>query len=288
MLLKSLHSVKSSSVNTLLDLWAQRYAPNLSSLLLLQDSSNYESLIIANSLEGRALTVTKLTDNILDINSQMAWIQTKTLHNYIPNVLDLNEARRITQFATRVYKKLLQVYQQRSLSLAPNTAKSSNANWAFEMRSLLSLDQTTLAQISYNLEPILLVFQEQLLASKDWRALGFMTTQLKFTNKLILSYLTPIEILLLSSYLKVVEEQVAMPWQRVCTAAATHEPRSQALTVVEQMISVAEEIARSVHYRLVEIFPNYHSRSGWLADADVAHSSIRDLICFNPTFGCVF
>jgi hypothetical protein len=247
---------------------------------LLQDSLNYEFLISADSIEGRTLTVNKLTDNVLDINSQMAWIQTQSLHSYIPNVFDLNEARRITQFATRVYKKLLQVYQKRAPGLTPTTVKPSDTESCLEMRSLLWLNPTILTQIAYDLEPILLVFQEQLLASKDWRALGFMTTQLKFTNKLILSYLTPVETLLLGSYLKFVEEQVAMPWQRVCVAAATHELGSQALTVVEHMIPVAEEIAQNVHYRLVQLFPNYNSRSGWFADPEVAHSSIRDLNMF--------
>lgn len=36
----------------------------------------------------------------------------KRSYGYIPNIFDLNEARRITQFAFRVYRKLLEVYQQ--------------------------------------------------------------------------------------------------------------------------------------------------------------------------------
>lgn len=273
MLLKSLHTKTNDSADTLLDLWAKRYAPDSSSLSLIQDPLNYNSLIDANTAQGRSLTVTKLTDNVLDINSQMAWLQTKNLHNYIPNVLDLNEARRITQFATRVYRKLLQVYQKQSLSLDLYTPTLSE-------KSFVSLDKLTLTRISYELEPILLVFQEQLLASKDWRALGFMTTQLKFTNKLILGYLTPIEKILLGSYLKFVEEQVSMPWQRICAAAATHELGSTTLSLVEYIIPIAEEIAQTVHHRLVQFFPNYQSRSGWLTDPDVAHSSIRDLNMF--------
>ncbi|ARV60227.1 hypothetical protein BZZ01_17745 [Nostocales cyanobacterium HT-58-2] len=280
MLLKTVSTVENPSVENLLDLWAQRYTPELSSLFLLEDPLNYDSLIDANSAEGRALTVSKLTDNLLDINSQMAWVQTKTLHNYIPNILDLNEARRITQFATRVYKRLLQVYQKQSNSLALPKVRPSETASFFARHSLLSLGKPILTQLAYELEPILLVFQEQLLASKDWRALGFMTTQLKFTNKLILSYLTPVENVLLSPYLKFVEEQVCVPWQRVCAAAATYELGSLALTVVQQMIPAAEEIAQTVHRRLVQLFPNYYSRSGLLTDSDVAHSSIRDMNMF--------
>jgi hypothetical protein len=280
MLLKSISTGKHSSIESLLNLWAKRYTPDIFSLSLLEDPEAYYSLINANSAAGRALTVTKLTENVLDINSQMAWIQTKNLHEYIPNVLDLNEARRISQFATRVYKKILQVYQKQSRSVILPTVRPSDAAAFSTLHSNLSMRRATLARISYELEPILLVFQEQLLASKDWRALGFMTTQLKFTNKLILNYLTPIEKVLVGSYLKFVEEQVSIPWQRVCAAATKHQIDSPELTLVEQMMPFAEEVSQTVYHRLIQLFPHYYSLSGHLTDLNVAHSSLRDLTMF--------
>lgn len=258
-MLKTSTEVKNASVERLLNLWAKRYTTDIS--LLSGDSSFYNSMLATASPEGRALTVAKLKENILNVNCQMAWIQTKTLYAYIPNILDLNEARRITQFSLRVYRKLLEIYQQQSLSKA-------------------ELGIPAIEKLAYGLEPILLVFQEQHLVSKDWRALGFMTSQLNFSNNLILRKLTPEEKVLLTPYLRFVEEQVAMPWQRVCVAAAKYELDSPKLTLVEQMLPVAPEIANAVYRRLLELFPHHHSRRGALTDEAIAHSCIRDLVMF--------
>jgi hypothetical protein len=263
MMLKTSEVVKTPSVERLLNLWAQRYVPELS-LVSLNNSSSYGSLLEASSAQGRALTATKLKDSILNSNCQMALIQAKSLYSYIPNILDLNEARRITQFAFRVYKKLLQIYQQQSVT------DTSSTVWGIP----------AIADLAYALEPILMVFQEQHIASKDWRALGFMTTQLNFSNRLIEKKLAPDEKVLLAPYLKFVEEQVAMPWQRVCATAAKYELGSPELNLVEQMMPASCEIAKTVFDKLLEWVPDHRSRRGELKEANVTHSCLRDLNMF--------
>jgi hypothetical protein len=271
-MLKTSQSVRTPTVDRLLNLWAQRYTVDFSSLSL-ENGASPESLLKASSPEGRALTATKLKDNVLDINCNMAWIQTKTLYSYIPNILDLNEARRITQFAFRVYRKVLGVYQKQSINSASET-EASNGN------SLPIWGIPAIEELAYALEPILLVFQEQHIISKDWRALGFLTTQLNFSNSLILKKLTPSEKVLLASYLNFVEEQVAMPWQRVCNQSAKYEFNSPEFIIVEQILPDARDIAQNVYNRLVELLPNHRSRRGTLSHSGVTHSCLRDLNMF--------
>ncbi len=271
-------AVKTPSVERLLYLWAQRYKPDLSTLPMAGDASVYDSLLQTVSVEGRTLTATKLKDGLLDSNCQMAWIQAKSLYAYIPNILDLQEARRITQFAFRVYKKILEIYQQRSVSAAVDSQPANGIN--FQYNSLAAWGIPAIDQLAYALEPVLLVFQEQHVTSKDWRALGFMTSQLNFTNKLILRKLSPIERVLLKPYLKFVEEQVAIPWHRVCTAAAKYEMDSPEFVLVEQMLPLADEIGQCVYRRLTELLPDYRSQRGKLIDPEVTHSSTRDLNMF--------
>jgi Phycobilisome protein len=263
MMLKTSEVVKTPSVERLLNLWAKRYVPELS-LVSLNNSSSYGSLLQASSPQGRALTANKLKDSILNSNCQMALIQAKSIYSYIPNILDLNEARRITQFAFRVYKKLLQIY------LIQSGTDASSTVWGI----------LAIADLAYALEPILMVFQEQHIASKDWRALGFMTTQLNFTNRLIEKKLTPDEKVLFAPYLKFVEEQVAIPWQRVCATAAKYELGSPELNLVEQMMPASHEIAKTVFHKLLELVPNHRSRRGELKEANVTHSCLRDLNMF--------
>jgi hypothetical protein len=261
--------VNNPSVERLLNLWADRYQLDLSSLVVNNLLSDNLVQQVA-SPQGRASTAAKMKENILNVNCQMAWIQTKTLYAYIPNILDLNEARRITQFAFRVYRKLLEIYQAQSLT---ETATNCEA-------SLCALGMPPIRELAYALEPTLLMFQEQHMVSKDWRSLGFMTSQLNFCNKLILKKLQPIEQALLAPYLRFIEEQVAMPWQRVCVAAGKHEVGGAKLNLVEKMLPAAPEIAKAIYQRLMELLPNHRSRRGTLNDANVMHSCLRDLNMF--------
>jgi hypothetical protein len=142
----------------------------------------------------------------------------------------------------------------------------------------LSLEEVK--QLTTTLEPVLLQLQEQHLLAPDRRTLGFMSTQFHLTSKLVLDRLTLPEQLLLSPYFKFVEEQVCIPWQRVCTAAANHELDSPILAIVEQLLPASREIALKVYYRAVQLYPNHRSRRGGLSQAAVRTSSIRDIEMF--------
>lgn len=274
---------KSPSVERLLHLWEQRYKPDFSSLSL-ADPLSYGDLVAAASPKGRALTAAKLKDNLIDINCQMAGIQAQSLYAYVSNILDLKEARRITKFTFHVYKKLLDIYQQQSPTEVISTSRVTVLAGNTEENTLTLWGIPAVEELAAALEPDLLELQEQHVASKDWRTLGFITTQLNFGNKLIQGKLNPIEKALLSPYLKFVEEQVALPWQRVCAAAVKHELDSPAFELVEQLLPQAQDIAQVVYQRLVEMFPDHHSRRGGLTDPGVTHSCLRDLNMFQAYF----
>lgn len=280
--LKTTQLIKNTSVNHLINLWAKRYTPDLSSFSIVKakDPSVYTSLLEAASLEGRANTALKLHDCSVNNKCQLAGIKTNALYNYIPNVVDLKEARKITHFAYKVYRKLLEIYQQPALiATSPTEKLFALANNSQDL-SLSSLGIPSIEQLATALEPLLIKLQEQHIASKDWRTLGFITTQFNFSNKLMLDRLTDAEKALLTPYLKFIEEQVALPWQRVCAAAAKHQLNSPSLSLVTQMFPLSEEIAETVYRRLVALFPNHWSRRGKLGNPDIAHSCIRDLNMF--------
>lgn len=268
------------SVERLLKLWAQRYQPDLSPLISLADHSGAcASLASAASSKGRAITATKLKGFLLEIRSQMAGIQTNDLYIYIPEIVKLSKADQLSQDALLIYKKLIEIYQKRS----PTSASFSEMS-ASEI-DFLSCDLSTwelplIEDLATELEPLLLDFQEQHIASNDWRTTGFVTTLFNFSNQLIPSKLTVYEQVLMKPYFDFVEEQVALPWQRVCAAAASHHLSSPVFLLVEQMFPQAKEIAKTVYSRLVELLPDFRSRRGGLQDAGITHSCLRDLQMF--------
>lgn len=268
------------SVEHLLKIWAQRYKPDLSPLVALKDRTGVcASLSSAASSKGRAITAAKLGGFLLEIRSQIATIQTNDLYTYIPEIVKLSETKQLSQDVLLIYKKLIEIYQLRSpvsafLSEIPASAMDS-----------LGIDISTwelpaIEEMAAELEPLLLDFQEQHIALSDWRTMGFVTTLFNFSNQLIPSKLTIYEQVLMKPYFDFVEEQVALPWQRVCAAAASHRLTSPVFLLVEQMLPQAEEIAKAVYSRLVELLPELRSRRGELQDSGIKHSCLRDLQMF--------
>ncbi|KST62381.1 hypothetical protein [Mastigocoleus testarum] len=272
-MLKSVGDFKTLPVEHLLKLWQQRYTKDLSCLYS-EDFSTYSLVLRAALPEGRISTATNLKNQILNINSPMIWIQTKKLYGYIPSVLDINEARRIAEFGFRLYDKLLKIYQQQSFQ---DTFLSLNS----EMREASpNLNIPEIDFLVSELEPVLKIFKEQHFVCKNSHCLSFMSTQLHFTNRLILNHLNPAEKLLLEPYLTFVEEYVTIPWHRVCLAAAKYRLNSPEINIMKQMFPVTSLISESVYCQLLESLPNYQSHSGDLHQPDIRLSCERDLNMF--------
>ncbi len=255
-------SVKNGSVKRLLSLWAERYVPDTLSLggdLLTASQQLTEAALPA----GRAATVAK-AQYYLQLYCDRTGIATNALFSYIPNVVQLSEVQHLSQFVRQVYSKTLEIYQQQ---LPPSSAPGVTPVPAVE-------------QLARELAPVLLELSEQYKLIQEQRPLGFITTSFHFSSKLVLSQLTKPEQVLLSPYFKFVEEQVSIPWQRVCTTAARHHPDLPTITLVQQMLPLSQDIAETVYRRATELYPTHRSRRGGLGELGVMHSMIRDLIMF--------
>jgi hypothetical protein len=277
-----------SSVNCLVELWADRYFPNLPTLSSEEGRIAVSGLVEVASPEGRAKTVAKLK-RLIQINCECAGIKTNALFSYIPNVVNLTESRFIAKFVAEVYEKALEIYQQQSTSLAPVAATSrpfaktinfsTNVDVATEW-AMPALEMPAMEQLAKALEPVLLQLRQQHMSARDPRTIGFITTQFHFSTKLVLGKLTLPEQVLLSPYFKFIEEQVCIPLQRVCSAAASHKVDSPAFTVVRQLLPACRDIASTVYSKAAKLYPNHYSRRGGLNKPVVADSTIRDLEMF--------
>lgn len=265
------------TVDHLVHIWADRYLPDLSGLSIGNDPLIRSELRDASSPNGRSRTVAKLYKRLVEQNCRLAAVRTKDLYAHLSGTLDFGEARRLAHFATLIYLKLLEVYQE-----APSTITSSKEDlWkTFGHSSLSAWGIPKIDKLADTLEPVLLQFQEQHMISKDWRTLGFITTQINFSNALLLEQLTPVEQTLIYPYFKFVEEQVALPWQRICAAAVKYDLTSPTFLLVKRMLPIAAEIAVTVYDRLFHFFSNHYSRRGRLNNPAIKHSCLRDLEMF--------
>jgi len=290
-MLKTTQLVKKSSVERLVKLWAQRYMPDLSTLSSIERGLTPTDLIAASSREGRIQTVAEIR-RLVQIHCERAGMKTNALFSYVPNVVNLAEARRLAQFGSKAYSKAMDVYLQQSPSTASLTAMRltlthNNSGDVIDLSSQVfatwakqALELPAIEQLYTELEPSLLELQQQHLVSKDPRTIGFINTQFHFSAALILNKLTLAEQVLVSPYLKFIEEQACIPWRRVCSAAAQHEPSSPILAIVEQMLPLSHKIANKVYNQCIELFPHHQSRRGGLIDPGVTASTTRDLNMF--------
>ncbi len=283
-MLKSTKLVNKASVESLSQIWADRYVPDLSTLSLQNSQCAVSELVEAASPEGRVQTIAKLSRSV-EINCKCAGIQTSVLFSYIPNIVNLTESQGIARAAGQVYEKVLEVYQVQSpppaLQVANPQAETIDFSSNVQASSTkLGLSVSEVKQLATVLEPVLLQFQEQHLSSPDRRAVGFLSTQFHLSSKLVLNRLTLPEQVLVSPYFKFIEEQVCIPWQRVCAAAAKHELDSPYLALVQQLLPKSQDIAEAVYQRAVRFYSNHRSRRGGLSNREVKLSTVRDLQMF--------
>jgi len=263
-----------ASTNRLIKLWTVRYIPNLSSLV--QDKTRFPAadLVAAASPEGRTKTVATVR-RLLQISCEMASLETNSLYTYLPNIVHLSEVRRIARSINQVYEQTLVIYeQQQSPSQFLKFIDSS-----YELFSKLALPFFVLpavTQLAEELEPSLLQLQADHIGVQDPRMIGFLTTQFHFSTREILKHLTPYECVLLSPYFKFIEEQVCIPWHRVCTAAAKYLSSSPTFALVEHLLPQCHDIAEAVCNQAAQQL-SHSSRRGTLNNPEVASSTIRDL-----------
>ncbi|NJN60116.1 MAG: hypothetical protein HC879_22865 [Leptolyngbyaceae cyanobacterium SL_5_9] len=247
-------------------LWASRYTTDLSAFPADVAQNAIMQIVDASSSIGRRETVERLRRS-LQVSCERAGIQTNTLFSYVPNVVNLSDAQRIAISATQLYKQTMEFYEQHSLPLSSFVLMPSIGLQAIE-------------KLSVNLEPALHDLRVQHLTAKDPRTIGFLSTQFHFSTQFLLGQLTPVEQILLSPYFKFLEEQVCIPWKRICDAATEHSLESPCLELVRQMLPQSKDIAKAVFRGMVQLSPDHQSRRGGLNEPGVTASTIRDIQMF--------
>jgi hypothetical protein len=264
-----------ASMTRLHQCWASRYLPDLALLPSQRTHSFRQQLIAATSEVGRQRTVAQVRQE-LPLTCEWAVIKTTAVFSS-DNILSLTDTKSLAVTVAQAYEKVLEVYQDLQFP-------SDFADLIFRAHDktplLSALTVPFLEQLNNALAPILQRLRDRLLATPDAQAFGFTTTYFHFCSQRILDRLSLCDRILLKPYLQFVEEQVCIPWQRLCSAAARYKPDSPIFLLVEQSLAVSTDISESVYQRAVQLFPNYRSRQGNLNQPQLASSSIRDLNMF--------
>ncbi len=272
---KSSRRPQVETVSRLLNIWTQRYRPDFSDLGGSALSITVGEIDQSLSGSGRQTISAKLNHQAVMDACKLAAIRTKDLYAHSEE-WDPKEVINLANLTSPVYLRLIDLYQTHPprLAVSPKQLESlspENLGIAFQVNLMAWVD---------TLEPFLSEFRLRGMITDKWKTLGFMTTQVNFTNALLLQQLDPVEQTLIHPYFKFLEEQIVMPWQRLCAIAARYDLAAPEFGVVERMLPLATEISRVTHTHWVQAFPYYYGRRGRLEEPHVRHSSLRDFTMF--------
>jgi hypothetical protein len=262
----------------LVKLWATQYLPDWAGFLEQQGHIATGNLIGSSTDAGRAKTVETIR-RYLKLHCELAGVETHTLFSSSTNVINLSEVRRLAKCVEEVYLKLLEMHQQRLFSDVTFVLEYL-ANDEFHLAQSFEVQLPAIAQLATEIAPVMTQLRDQHMASKDPKAIGFITTQFHFTTKTLLKNLSPIEQLLINPYFQFAEEQVCVPWQQVCEAATKYPSDVMSVSIVKQFLPLSHTIARIVYQQSLRQFPDSQSRRGSLQNPQIQASVIRDLKMF--------
>ncbi|MEL7006876.1 MAG: hypothetical protein AAFN93_29770, partial [Bacteroidota bacterium] len=162
---------KVPTVDRLVNIWTSRYFPDLSTLSINHNSLVRSKLREDSSIEGRRRAAKKLPKQLIQRKCELAAVRTKALYAHNEPAV-LKEVAHLAQSASRIYLKLLEVYQES----APIVISSKGNLW--ETVGDTSLEVWGIPRVNKladTLETLLLELQKQHMVSGNWRSLGFIT-----------------------------------------------------------------------------------------------------------------
>ena len=244
----------SVSADSLAINWAKKYysaveAGKNQTLRIIQE--NPQSI---NVEENRAKIVDKLTD-ILKVASEIAWGRVEATfgqeikyQGIDPNLINPSE---IIADTGKFYHKAIEAYADREP--------------IFRLSVLAGKDMIEMRRKYSQTDPLVL---------------AFVALEFQYTNKILLGCLSESERMQFAPYLKILDDYLHIPYGEINLAAANLAPNSKALLAVQHLLQHTSQIANAVYDRASSHHQGYRSSSGYLTDAEVKTSGIRDIEIF--------
>lgn len=229
-------------------LWAQKYVKELQAQGSLIAAPNTQ---LAQKVKGS-----------LRFASSQAWAKTEKLlaaevarHRLDPDLID---PWQIAEDSRQLFEKAAESYQEQ---LTPERFSAEIAAPCGQLRARYT--------------------------RPDPRVLGFMSMQFHYTGQLLLQALSAEERSLFYPYLKVMDDHLYMPLQRLYEAAAAHagQTLSPPLAAMRELLPVTTQVAEFICGEVAQRYSDYRTESGLLTDVEVRISSIRDVEMFQIYLG---
>ncbi|MEM9807549.1 MAG: hypothetical protein AAF959_19975 [Cyanobacteria bacterium P01_D01_bin.56] len=277
--LKQVRSAGTDINHELLKIWIARYLPELGSISSHVRKHVEQRLRSSISDEAR-LTTSQTISHHLASDCLLATTDTKRLLSTTGAFAnDGWELQELSAKIEEIYRVLIDGYE-RSFIFSP----------VVDYIHVLELDEGKLEaaalviphfeSLMLTVGPLIRELKAIYFSSINRHLIGFMTTQIHLTRKHILGHLTPYDSTWLAPYLQVLDELICMPWQRICSVAASETDMTASVALVRKMMPRISSISAFTYQQAVRTFPHHISCQGRLQSLTVQNSSLRDLNMF--------
>ncbi|MEM7063554.1 MAG: hypothetical protein AAF572_10370 [Cyanobacteria bacterium P01_B01_bin.77] len=275
---KQAQSVGTDADNELLKIWVARYLPDLGAISS-QVRPHIEQRLRRTILdEARQATAHKMRA-CLASDWGLAAAETQALLLAAGVSIDSWDLQNLSIHIHKVYETLIDGYEH-SFIFSPILERLYDIESETGRLEAAALVIPKFETLMLTLGPMLHELKALYFSSINRHLVGFMTTHIHFTQRLILSHLSIDERLWLEPYLQLLDELACMPWQRICSMAsvATHHPDLVAL--VKRMLPKMGAISLLTYQKALQAYPHHISYQGRLHSTAVQRSSMRDLNMF--------
>jgi len=270
--------VSTDANHELLKIWVARYLPELGKISGPVRKYVEQRLRLAMTNTSRQATAQRIRNHLVS-DSAAAAADTQKLLLRVGLPPEMWEMQELYAKVYKLYEALIDCYEQ-SFIFAP----------VVEYLHRIEEDSCRLeaaAQVIPPFEDLMLTMGPMLrelkavyFSSTNRHMVGFMTTQMHFTQQYILTHLDPYECLWLAPYLRLLDELMCMPWQRICSVVSTIAERPDTIALVKRMIPKVNMISALVYNKALTAYPKHNSCQGRIQSTAVQRSSLRDLNMF--------
>lgn len=264
--------------NELLKIWVARYLPDLGAISS-QVRPHIEQRLRRTILsEARQATAHKMR-SCLASDWGLAAAETQALLLAAGISIDSWDLQNLSIHIHKVYETLIDGYEH-SFIFSPileclYTIESESGR--LEAAALVIPKFETLM---LTLGPMLHELKALYFSSINRHLVGFMTTHIHFTRRLMLSHLSIDECLWIAPYLQILDELTCMPWQRICSMASSVNNNPDLVALVKRMLPKMGAISLLTYQKALQAYPHHISYQGRLHSEAVQRSSMRDLNMF--------
>lgn len=277
--LKQVWSAGTDINHELLKIWIARYLPELGSISS-HVRRHVEQRLRSSITDEARLTTSQIISHHLASDCLLATAETKRLLSTTGALAnDQWELQELSAKIEEIYRVLIDGYEK-SFIFSP----------VVDYIHVLELDEGKLEaaalviphfeRLMLTVGPLVRELKAIYFSSVNRHLIGFMTTQIHLTRKHILEHLTPYDSTWLAPYLQVLDELICMPWQRICSVAASETDMTASVALVRKMMPRVSSISAFTYQRAIGAFPHHISCQGRLQSLAVQNSSLRDLNMF--------